>query len=213
MARSRIDPYWIERIRQLTERRGGSTTITAQLKAEAKREGREKPPSEKTVRTYIKEHHAAPEHERRLYRQVYWPESFINNPDLPWEAAPVVLEAMRACEDKKEDRPTVRTAKWLWRLALATPYMAASDQPGWARDRLDWARILAACEASGLPKAEETWRWMEWRLLHPEVEPPKPFPIWTTIDAAEAEGAFSPAVAEGFRESKRRRKMEKEGQE
>ena len=54
---------------------------------------------------------------------------------------------------------------------------------------------------------------MEWRLLHPEVEPPKPFPIWTTIEAAEAEGAFTPAWAEQLRESKRRRKMEKEGQE
>lgn len=213
--RPRIDNYWQQRIKEETEQNIGlgSSKLATQLEQEAARLGRDDPPGEKSVRNYMKGHRAAPEHERRLYRKVYWPESF-GKPELPWESAPAVLEAMRACEDRREDRPTVRTAMWFWRLALAEPGIPApSGRRDWARTLLGWARNLAACEASGLDGANETWRNMERRLLHPGVVPPEPFHVVATIDALEEEGAFSPAVAEQLRESKLRRIQKEEGTE
>ncbi|MGE5618089.1 MAG: hypothetical protein ACM3US_02395 [Sphingomonadaceae bacterium] len=172
------------------------------LKAEAKRLGRNDPPSEKTVRTYAKIQREAPEHERRQYRLVYWPESF-GTPELPWEAAPAVFEAIRMTGE--ESRPTVRTAKWYWRLFLAAPDMAP-------KDRLRTARQMAAVEVSDLPRAAQSWRLFEWKMLHPGVVPPEPLPIWTSIDVAEEEGVLTPSVAEAIRESRRQRKLQQEGE-
>lgn len=203
MPRPRIDRHWQERIRELTEQnpKWGSLKIARQLEKEAKELRRNDWPSEKACRNYMARHREVPEHERRQYRLVYWPESF-GTPELPWEAAPAVLEAIRiAGEDK---RPTVRTAKWYWRLTVAAPDMRPED-------RLEMARHLAAVEASDLPSAAESWRGFEWKLLHPGIPMPEPHRIWTSIDKAVAEGVFSPSVAEQIKESRRRRKSAEGG--
>lgn len=172
MPRPRIDIFWRDRVKELVEQnpRLGSRKINEQLEAEATVLKRVDWPSEKTVRNIMKEHRAAPEQERRLYGQVFWPESF-GTPELPWESAPAVLEAIRLSEEGRFSsatwtasvtepyRPTVRTAKWLWRLALAEPDMRA-------RDRLGWARCLADIDASGSPYADRAYREMEGELLH-----------------------------------------------
>ena len=136
MPRPRIDRYWQERIRELTEQNPewSSAKIAQRLEEEANQLGRNDWPSEKACRNYMAIHRQAGEHERRQYRLTYWPVSF-GTPELPWEAAPAVLEAVRmTCED---GRPTVRTAKWYWRLSLAAPDM----EP---KDRLNMARQMAA---------------------------------------------------------------------
>lgn len=203
MPRQKIDHHWQERIRELTEQNPGwsSSRVAQRLKEEAHRLGRNDWPSEKTVRNYMALHREASEHERRQYRLTYWPESF-GTPELPWEAAPAVLEAIRIAGE--DNRPTVRTAKWYWRLALA----ASALHP---RERLDMARKMAAAEASGLARAAESWRGFEWKLIHPGVPMPEPHRIWTTIDAAVAEGVFDPAVAERIKESRRQREAKAKG--
>ena len=55
-------------------------------------------------------------------------------------------------------------AAWVWRLSLAAPATSAAK-------RLEWARLLAATETSEHPRAKETWRGIERRLLHSGVEP------------------------------------------
>jgi hypothetical protein len=190
--RRKIEQLWRDRVRELTEQnpRWSSRRIAAQLEAEGKELGRDDWPSEKTVRNIMKEHRDAPESERQLYRQVYWPESF-GTPELPWEAAPIVLEAIRvhrldtAPWDRwpigTDGRPTVRTATWFWRFTLAAP----PEMPG--LERLKWARLLAACDSSGLPGVEATYRAIEKRLIDPE-SPPGPLTIYATEEALIEEG-------------------------
>lgn len=82
------------------------------------------------------------------YRYVYWPESFQAG-DLPWEAAAVVLELMEDHRQRHQrapdiwtERPTVRLARWFWRVTQAAP-----DAPkGW---RSEFAGALARAEALG----------------------------------------------------------------
>lgn len=202
MPRPPIDSYWVERIHELTENNPqlGSSKMSVRLQEEAKRLGRDDWPSEKACRNYKAKHKDLPEHERRQYRFVYWPESF-GTPELPWEASPAVLEVLRFCGG--DDRPTVRVAKWYWRVSLVTPQMPP-------KDRLNWARTIAAVEVSGLPLSGETMRGFEWKLIHPGEPMPDVHHIYTTIDAAEREGLFSPAVAKQLREAKERRKSRKE---
>jgi hypothetical protein len=158
MPRPRIDRYWQERIRELTEQnpRLSSTKIAARLEEEAHALERADWPSEKACRNYMALHRNAPEEERRQYRLARWPESF-GTPDLPWEAAPAVLEAVRVAGEAY--RPTVRTVKWYWRLTLAWP----ESQP---EDRLEMARVLAVAEATDPAMASDTVRAIESILLH-----------------------------------------------
>lgn len=196
MPRPRIDAIWRARVKELTEQgpQRSGRQIAEMLKAEAAVAERDDWPSEKTVRNIMAEHRATPIEERRLYNQVFWPESF-GTPELPWEAASVVLEAIRDVGGDKVNRPTVRTAKWVWRLSLA-----GSDMSLW--ERLLLARNLAACEASALPNAEETWRSIEIQLIHPE-RTQKGFVTMTTAEAAEAEDLFPPGFAEEMRKESR----------
>lgn len=188
MPNRRIDGHWRERIRELTEQnpRLSSRKIAERLEAEAREADRIDWPSEKTVRNIMAEHRGASERERRQYALAHWPESFENNPDLPWEAARLILEGMRIHGGK---RPTVRAAKWLWRLSLANQASPDVD----SRYALwDLAKIMAAVEASGLPGKEETWRGIERTLLNPgragETSVGPAFMAHATEEAMYAEG-------------------------
>ena len=67
-------------------------------------------------------------HERALYERVYWPESFEHGA-LPWEAAEAVLELIAFQEPK---RPTVREARWFWRITQAAPGTRLAQRAGMA---------------------------------------------------------------------------------
>lgn len=169
MPMPRIDTYWRNRVRELAEQnpRVSSRKITAQLEGEAKALKREDWPSEKSVRNIIAEHRDAPEQERRLYRLVYWPESFTGNPDLPWESAREVLVAMSYIEKYQPGgvggRPTIRMAKWYWRLYLVDPNGGISG-------RVHLARMLAAYEAGDRSGTDATWRSVERQLVSPDSD-------------------------------------------
>src|SRR5581483_1271888 len=90
VARRKIDDYWRDRVRQLTEAepRLSSIKICDRLKTEAAESDppRNDWPSEKTIRNIMAEHRAAPPEVRREYSLVKWPESFGTR-DLPWASA------------------------------------------------------------------------------------------------------------------------------
>lgn len=133
---------------------------------------------EKTTRTYMKLHREAPEHERRQYSLVHWPESF-GTPELPWESAPAILAAIRTFPEGS--RPTVRAAKWFWRLTLAG---LAPASPG---ERLLWALLAVEYERSDAPP--EAWRGLEQHLLQPEMEEPPIFSAYLNDLKRAAEAA------------------------
>ncbi len=160
MPMPRIDIYWRNRVRELAEQnpRLSSRRIAARLEEEAAALERTDSPSEKSVRTIMAEHRKASPEERRSFSGVHWPESF-GTPELPWEAAPAVLDLVRLTEGT---RPTVRVARWFWRLTLAG---LADNSP---EERAMWALLAAECEFSD--GTDGVWRSIEQRLLQPESD-------------------------------------------
>lgn len=73
-------------------------------------------PSERTVRRWIAEWHELGADRRLQYQLVYWPETFERNA-LPWEAVADTFVLWRVMGQ----RPTVRLAKWWWRVGLSLP--------------------------------------------------------------------------------------------
>jgi len=74
--------------------------------------------SERTVRRYVEEFDRLSAEEQREYSLVRWPE---NLGDLPWEAATSILELLRVMNETGAGRPTVRIARWCWRVWQAAP--------------------------------------------------------------------------------------------
>jgi hypothetical protein len=124
---------------------------------EAARLGRDDAPSERTLRRLRRRWEALQELERAQYGYVYWPESFEAGL-LPWEASKAVLELLVAHWDMGWARPTVRMAKWYWRITSILP----NTNAGW---RVMMARILAAIEASS-QRQEDAWRQVERYLAY-----------------------------------------------
>lgn len=132
MPTPRTHPAWIERIKQL---RADDPKLTAHriaqaLHTEALKPGSDLPdaslvPSERTIGRVSLPEDA---HERALYERVYWPESFEHGA-LPWEAAEAVLELIAFQEPK---RPTVREARWFWRITQAAPGTRLAQRAGMA---------------------------------------------------------------------------------
>jgi hypothetical protein len=60
----------------------------------------------------LAEYEGLPEAQKRRYDAVYWPESFINGA-LPWEAAPVAVEASRYIG---RSPIRIRNVYWSWRI-------------------------------------------------------------------------------------------------
>jgi hypothetical protein len=102
------------------EPRLSNAAIAERLEGEARRLGRDDPPSVRTVQRISAEYRKAALEERIPYRTTYWPESFLIGA-LPWEASAALLEFTRWCVEHDRGRPTNRAAIWLWRLRLAAP--------------------------------------------------------------------------------------------
>lgn len=71
------------------------------------------PPAERTIRGW-----KPTDEEQRLDRFVRWPES-MGTSDLPWEASRSILRLLRIYLTDGDRRPTVRAARWYWRLNQA----------------------------------------------------------------------------------------------
>lgn len=145
MPRTPIDAFWIEKIYTLRadNPRRGARAIKAQLERIGREIDRSDWPEERTIAKYISTFDRLPEHEKQRYHSVYWPETFERG-ILPWEAAAACLELLN--EHQGKERPTVRLARWFWRVTLAAP-----DAPAFYRR--NYAGWLAAAEIVGTGNA------------------------------------------------------------
>jgi hypothetical protein len=153
--------YWRERVRSLTENDGLSArAIVPILLHEARHTGRDDAPQERTVYRLRAEFLEQSEADRRLYREVSWPESFDQGA-LPWESAGAVLPLIQESLEKGFARPQVRFARWFWRITQAAPDTSISL-------RRSLAGQLARAEL-GLTDVASAYRAVESALLGREV--------------------------------------------
>jgi hypothetical protein len=156
MVRPKIIPDWEPDVYALLakDERQSAVKLADALEDIAARRGAI-PPSPRTVRRIKKLWDGLTEDQRRLYREVHWPETFQSGA-LPWEAAPLTLEIMNGLEELEPNiRPLVRNVLWAWRIKQAKP-----DAPAW--DCWEAARSLAWWEQSPddnkhVPGAIEAW--------------------------------------------------------
>jgi hypothetical protein len=191
MPRPKVDQDWVTVIYTLkaNEPKLGARAILTKLQKARKDAGiSEKCPGLRTVGRYLKEWPGLPEEERRLYRDLYWPESFERG-DLPWEASAAALELIQVWgggprllmispEARRHltpsARPSVRLARWFWHVTQAAPGAPAFER----RHVAGW---LAAAEAVGsdVRRVAEDWLWYApWR-------------------SEEAQAAYEKALADG----------------
>lgn len=154
--RTPIDRYWIARILELFAQEPKKTIheIFETLKGEGEELRRNDYPSERTIPALKRRFYdpLTPE-EKGEYTWARWPESFSDTGPLPWEAAPAVLELIADCEWRGIGRPTVRHARWFYRLRLARPDLPKDKMAGHTH-RL--AAMLAGWEVGGhLPTTNE----------------------------------------------------------
>ena len=139
-------------------------------------------PSERTIRRLHQEYKQdLTDEERSQYRQLKWPESMemvVAITELPWDASASVLELLALWQHERGGRrPTIRQAKWFWRITLAVP-----DAPLPSRECSSW--ILAAHEERGSVPEEEL-RKVEWFLA---------FAPWRSDDNLQS---YKAAIDEG----------------
>ncbi len=138
-----------ERVFKLAANEGAGMGRVALHRLYAEHYGENKTPSDVTIGRYLKKWASLEDGDRVLFSHVHWPESFDRR-DLPWEAAPAVLELLADLLPKKV-RPSVRTAEWFWRVSQASPGL-----PLYVR-RLITVKLGLA--SAGLARDdEETWR-------------------------------------------------------
>ncbi|MDP2857254.1 MAG: hypothetical protein Q8P50_04665 [Bacillota bacterium] len=165
--RKPISPDWVEWIRSVavTQPQLGSKALATAAVGRAEKEGRNDPPSERTIRKYMREIREASDDVQREYRFIYWPETFERG-DLPWEAAEHVFELLRSAILPVMDqpvlveafRPELREARWFWRVTQTAPAMSFED-------RRSVALFLLQDEVFGSHKNHETKRTMERHVL------------------------------------------------
>ena len=160
MARQRIDIFYRRLIATLTEERLSLPQVMRRLEVQARQQGRDDVPSDRSVRRYMQAHKGLTLEERRQYRLLRWPD---NLGDLPWEAGPAVLDLLRHLHEAGAGRPTLRLATWYYRVWQAVP-----DAP--FDERLSFATVYAALEelADFIPEAyvRLTKEACEWYLAY-----------------------------------------------
>lgn len=151
-----------------------------------------RPPRERTIRGF----EVTPE-EEEVARWLRWPDS-LGASGLPCEASAAVLELLRHYFDHGTRRPTVRTARWYWKLRLAVggngpPPEKLADLAGTfaALEQLNGAVPVSALEQAEAvlayrvwePGGEDAYQRALGRGFVPEL---RPIRITLTNDAADA---------------------------
>jgi len=157
MGRQATDALWVSKIEEITENnpRLGPKAVLQRLEKDPECAGQDEKnwPSESTVGRIQRKFRQKPDEERRLCRWFYWPES-CERGDLPWEASEAALELLRFWQrGSPTTRPSVRLARWFWRITQAAPN--ASDF-----ERRHYAGWLAAAEAVGADVRRGVERWL-----------------------------------------------------
>jgi hypothetical protein len=156
-----IDDYWKERVKSLLgadpRREPGPRAIKRHLDAEAERMDRTEiakvgyPPSERSItRIRDAEWQTLPEQERREYRELHWPDTFVRG-DLPWEASGAALELLAWSNDARLPRPPISITRWYWRICQAMPDTEI-------KGRIAITATVASHQDAGLP-LPEGWEW------------------------------------------------------
>lgn len=186
LGRPPLDPYWRHRVWSLRaqDRKLTARQIRSRLQAEAEAAGRGPAPSERWVYRALKEFADLSSSEQNQYELARWPESFISGA-LPWESAATILELLRLL---LPDRPTVRVARWFWRVTQAAPAADIGRREAIARE-------LAADEVLGPVQdnvARELEGWLAfrgWELDRPELDPfPGRHPAYPILGTLTLEG-------------------------
>jgi hypothetical protein len=168
MARPKIEDFWEQAIRVLTENepRLGPLGIQPKLawlkeRMEKKPEGL-RVPSLRTIGRVQRQFRTLSEEERQPYRIFRWPES-MEQGALPWEAAPAGLELLRFLHEKGQERPTIGTVRWFWRVSLIAPE-ARVDLREYAALCLNATETSRYTRASDIKRSVESWlAWAPWR--------------------------------------------------
>ncbi len=120
MAKARTHLYWKRWVWRL---KGDNPSLSAveieeRLQALVKEAPKNSgsPPAARTIRDIVKEPRPAGIREEE-FLSFRWPQS-MERGDLPWEASERCLELLRHLQG---ERPSVRLAKWFWRVSLAIP--------------------------------------------------------------------------------------------
>lgn len=103
------------------------SAISREIADRARREGWADAPQLRTVQRLYARWLEFPEEERRLQGRVHWPEAMLLGL-LPWEAAPIVLDLLRWRDGLGRGRPSVRLARWFWRVSLAAPDLSLGER-------------------------------------------------------------------------------------
>lgn len=143
MPRPPISKHWNDKIWEVRANEGAdwsAARMSRRLEEIAANEGRNNPPHRTTVQRELDK---IAQDQKRLgeFRYVYWPESFGERGELPWEASAAVLELLAVTEEEEVPRPAVSLARWFWRVSQSLP-----EEP--LRKRRQWAGDLAAIDMS-----------------------------------------------------------------
>lgn len=118
----------------------GSTEITREIKAKA-----DDGPDLRTVQRWRNDYGELDPDSKTGFQWVRWPKSFELGA-LPWEASAAVRELFLLTNgdegvpfDQELKRPTVRLARWFWRVTMARPDMSIEA-------RLNLARVMDDAE-------------------------------------------------------------------
>ena len=104
-------------------------------------------PSTRTIERIRAEWKLRADSEKAPYRLYRWPDSHQSK-DLPWEAASAALELCYLAQRVGDNPPSIRVARWFWRLTQAVPDLPAYlpiEQPS----RYSISRQMAAWDALG----------------------------------------------------------------
>lgn len=156
MARAKTESYWRDRVAFRVAEGDTAADIFRLFEREAKQGGRNDYPAAKTIRSIAAELSKDEEKQNALFR---WPRA-MEIDALPWEASCAALDLLAIRDRRGLGRPTVRQAKWYWRLFAAAPDLSPEDAE-------KWSAIYAASELAAqarLPAhADEA---IEWRLAY-----------------------------------------------
>lgn len=199
-----IDRHWEQRIYEMSanDSRAGPYRIEAALAEDAIRlPFLPPPPVANTIRKYLRIWAEKGEEEKTPYQYLRWPQSMTSGA-LPWEASSAALELLSIVPPPQGNRPSVRIARWFWRVTQAAPDMPLMVLDFSAPiDRFSIAQLLAEWEILGDPPSiyrdsvEAVLTYAPWRsednagryaaALQDGSVPPLPYPNWISASKIE----------------------------
>jgi hypothetical protein len=172
MPMPKTDQWYVLRIHQYVATGLKAPTIHKRLVKDGEKAGRSDWPSLRTVHRYCDEYEKLPESVKAEQARFRWPET-MRWGLLPWEASQAALELLalqhrydQALTEKDpaippRGRPTVRDAKWFWRLSLAAPTLPRESALRLAKElaAIEYATELAKADHRDLSVNLEPWEW------------------------------------------------------